>query len=122
MSIISTIGRKQTKVRALFFGMYAFLIIGGATMIYPFLLMISGSTKSAMDIRYFDMYPRFLYDRDWMAAKHLEGLFNESLGKMKYAYNEQHFSYDTMEDIPASDPKRSISPWARPPSIPRPAA
>ena len=112
MSIISTIGRKQTKVRALFFGMYVFLVIGGATMIYPFLLMISGSTKSAMDIRYFDMYPRFLYDRDWMAAKHLEGLFNESLAKMKYAYNEQHFSYDTMENIPVGNSTRADA-WER---------
>ena len=32
MSIISTIGRKQPKVRGLFFGMYLFLVIGGATI------------------------------------------------------------------------------------------
>ena len=50
MAIISAIGRKQWKVRWLFFGIYAFLLIGGATMVYPFLLMLSGSTKSAMDI------------------------------------------------------------------------
>lgn len=99
MSIISTIGRKQPKVRGLFFGMYLFLVIGGATMVYPFLLMISGSTKSAMDIRHFDMVPRFLHDRDWMAAKHLEGLFNESLTDMNYTYDGEAFAFDQLGEV-----------------------
>lgn len=96
MSIISTIGRKQNKVRGLFLGMYLFLIIGGATMVYPFLLMISGSTKSAMDIQHFDVVPRFLYDRDWMFGKHLEGLFNERLNEMNYIYDCDEFSFDKL--------------------------
>ena len=48
MAIISRIGRRSFKVRALYVGMYAFLILGASSMVYPFLLMISGSTKSAV--------------------------------------------------------------------------
>lgn len=99
MSIISTIGRKQPKVRVLFCGMYLFLLIGGASMVYPFLLMIAGSTKSAMDIRHFDVVPRFLHDRDWMAAKHLEGLFNESLADMNYTYDGEAVAFDQLGEV-----------------------
>ena len=51
MAIISRIGRKSWRVRLLFAGMYLFLIAGGATMVYPLLLMLSGSTKSSMDTK-----------------------------------------------------------------------
>ncbi len=81
--------------------MYAFLILGAATMVYPFLLMMSGSTKSAMDIKYFDAVPRFLRDSDWMYAKHLEGLFNESVLVLDMVYGADEVAFDRM---PAPDP------------------
>jgi multiple sugar transport system permease protein len=76
--------------------MYAFLIVGAATMVYPFLLMVSGSTKSAMDIKYFDAFPRFLRDRDWMYAKHLEGLFNERILNLDMAYDTDDVAFDKL--------------------------
>lgn len=96
MAIISAIGRKHWKVRALFAGMYVFLILGAATMVYPFLLMISGSTKSAMDIKFFDAIPRFLYDQDWMYAKHLEGLFNERVLDLDMVYDADEVAFERM--------------------------
>ena len=96
MAIISAIGRKQWKVRWLFFGIYAFLLIGGATMVYPFLLMLSGSTKSAMDIQFFDAWPRFLHDDGWMCAKHFEGLFNERLMDMNICYDRDEMAFNKM--------------------------
>ena len=49
-------------------------------MVYPFLLMISGSTKSAVDIRTSNVIPRFLSRRAPPSTrKHVEGLFNERL-------------------------------------------
>ena len=96
MAIISAIGRKSWKVRMLFLVMYLFLIVGGATMVYPFLLMLSGSTKSAMDIRYFDALPRFWFDDEWMCRKHLEGLFNERLQDLNVAYDLDETSFDRL--------------------------
>lgn len=86
MAIISDIGRKSPKVRALYAGIYVLLILGSLTMIYPFLLMISGSTKSAVDIKFFDIIPRFFYDDAWLYRKHIEGLFNERTDNMNQAY------------------------------------
>ena len=98
MAIISAIGRKSWKVRLLFLVMYLFLIAGGATMVYPFLLMLSGSTKSAMDIRYFDAFPKFWHDDVWMCRKHLEGLFNERLQDLNTAYDLDETSFDRLAD------------------------
>lgn len=86
MSIISPIGRKSPKIRALYAGIYILLVLGSITMIYPFLLMISGSTKSAVDIKDFDVIPRFIYDDSWLYKKYMESLFNESTENMNQAY------------------------------------
>ena len=55
MPIISTIGRRSLQVRLLVWTIYGLLIIGATTMIYPFLLMLSGSTKSSVDSPTADM-------------------------------------------------------------------
>ena len=96
MSIISTIGRKHWKVRALFAGMYLFLVIGAASMVYPFMLMLSGSTKSAVDLKYFEAIPRFLYDDTWLYRKHIEGLFNEGLMDENVAYDRDDSAFETV--------------------------
>lgn len=96
MGIISAIGRRHWKVRLLFLCMYVFLIVGAATMVYPFLLMVSGSTKSGMDIKTFDAFPRFFRDRDWMYAKHLEGLFNERVLDLDMAYDTDDVAFELL--------------------------
>jgi hypothetical protein len=97
MGIISEIGRKSFKVKMLFFGMYAFLIVMGATMVYPFLIMVSGSTKSAVDVKYFDVFPKFLYQQDILYKKYAEGIFNEKLSTMNSTYNIKEFSFESVE-------------------------
>ena len=58
MPIIATIGRKHWKVRAQIAGLYALLTAGAVTMVYPFLLMLAGSTKSGVDTTEFRPVPR----------------------------------------------------------------
>jgi len=111
MAIISAIGRTNWKVRTLFGGMYTTLIIGACTMIYPFLLMISGSTKSAMDIKYFDAFPRFLTDEAWMYGKHMEGLFNESVLNLDMVYDTDDVSFERLNQLNVSDIERALGCW-----------
>ncbi len=85
----------------LYVAMYVFLIVGGCSMVYPFLLMISGSTKSAIDIRYFDAVPRFIYNDLWLYRKHMEGLFNESLNDYNRTYDKETISFDKIEPLPS---------------------
>ncbi|MCK5801649.1 MAG: carbohydrate ABC transporter permease, partial [Lentisphaeria bacterium] len=92
-------------------GMYAFLILGAATMIYPFLLMISGSTKSAMDIKFFDAFPRFLVDQDWMYAKHLEGLFNEKILNLDQVYDMDEVAFERIAAPDTALTVRVLDAW-----------
>jgi len=96
MPIISNIGRKSPKVRLLIGSIYAILIAGSVSMIYPFLLMISGSMKSAVDIKDFDAVARFLYDNTVLYRKYIEGLFNESLDAVRNTYDEDLHSFETI--------------------------
>ncbi len=96
MSIISEIGRKSFKVKLLYFTIYSTLAIGALTMVYPFMLMLSGSTKSAVDVKYFDAVPRFFYDDAWLYKKYVEALFNERLPVVNQSYGENIMS---MEEV-----------------------
>ncbi|HUS91051.1 MAG TPA: ABC transporter permease subunit [Phycisphaerae bacterium] len=87
MPIISRIGRRAPKVRLLVGAIYALLLAGSVTMVYPFLLMIAGSTKSSADKSEMRVVPAYLTRDASLWAKHVEGLFNESLEMMRQAHN-----------------------------------
>ena len=103
MPIISTIGRRHPKVRALIWSIYALLTLGAVTMVYPFMIMLAGSTKSAVDLKDFEAIPRFLYERTALYRKHVEGLFNESLDAMNITFDGDIASFEFLEPPPARD-------------------
>ncbi len=100
MPIISNIGRKSPGVRLLLGAIYVVLALGALTMIYPFLLMISGSMKSAVDIKDVGVVPGFLRDDRVLYRKHVEGLFNESLDTMNGTYDTDFTSFERVEPPP----------------------
>ncbi len=104
MAIISQIGRKHPRVRALLVGLYAVLLLGAVSMVYPFLLMLSGSTKSAVDLKQFDAIPRFLHDDDMLYRKHAEALFNESIDLMNATYDTDFPSFESVQPPPRANP------------------
>jgi len=87
MPIISRIGRRHIRTRLLVGAIYTLLIVGSVTMIYPFLLMVAGSSKSNADLSESRLVPRFLANEEALWIKHVEGLFNESLGMMRQVHN-----------------------------------
>lgn len=87
MPIISRIGRKHWRTRLLIAAIYATLSVGAVSMVHPFLLMIAGSTKSAVDTSDTAIVPRFLVDDDALYRKYIEGLFNELLTMMQATYD-----------------------------------
>ena len=100
MPIISPIGRKSPRVRLLVWCIYAVLTFGSLTMVYPFMIMIAGSTKSGVDVKDFDAVPQFLYDDTALYRKHIEGLFNESLDAMNTAFDSDIASFEVLETPP----------------------
>lgn len=95
MPIISPIGRRHWRTRALIAAMYAALFTGAVTMIHPFLLMLAGSTKSAVDAPTHRVIPAFLHDRTALYQKFAEGLFNETLAHLhsSYAHTAPSFAH-----------------------------
>ena len=110
MPIISRIGRKDPKVRVLIWSIYGLLIFGAITMLYPFLIMLAGSTKSAVDIKEFIPVPRFVHDDGALFQKHIEGLFNEQLDAMHMAYDDDTPSFEVVEP-PAKPNERFVAEW-----------
>jgi ABC-type glycerol-3-phosphate transport system permease component len=75
MPVISKIGQRSWKVRCVIFAIYAVLILGGASMIYPMMLMVSGSVKSDTDYARNNALPRYLFDDQVLWAKYLESKY-----------------------------------------------
>ena len=94
MSIISTIGRRHWSVRLLIGSIYAALTLGGITMLYPFGLMIAGSTKSGVDQAEQNLIPRFLVDNSALWRKVVEAQVNETFSIAKVTYNTEYASWE----------------------------
>jgi len=110
MSLIANVGRKAPSTRMLLAGIYACLIAGAVTMVYPFLLMISGSFKTNVDRNDFDIIPAFLYDDNVLYRKHLECKYNNSLTKYN-PYNRTKAHEFRIIDPPAKVPAQKVADW-----------
>ncbi len=62
MPLLTTVGRKSPRARLLVAAFYVLLTLGGLTMVYPFLIMISGAMKGVYNGKQMDICPRYLYD------------------------------------------------------------
>ncbi len=72
MPVIARVGRRSWGPRFSFGAIYIILTIGGFTMIYPFLVMISTSITSRVDYDQYKIPPAYLYNDDWLFVKYLE--------------------------------------------------
>ncbi|MDD2403187.1 MAG: ABC transporter permease subunit [Lentisphaerae bacterium] len=105
MGIISAIGRRNIKVRTLIFTLYFILIVGAITMVYPFWLMITGTTKSGVDNTDATLIPQYLYDDNALYRKAIEGIFNEKLPSAQIVYNLPITEFRTLEPPPKNRDK-----------------
>lgn len=112
MPIISRIGRRYLKTRMLFTGMYALLVLGTVTMIYPFLLLVSGSSKSAVDTPDSVLIPPFLKSDAELYKKHMEGFFNERMAMMRSCYQNDAPAFRLVE-APKEINQKLIDEWIR---------
>jgi len=110
MPIISKTDRKSPRTRLLIRFIYLALGAGAITMLYPFGLMLAGSTKSAVDLPSNRVIPRFLVNEEGLYQKHIEGLFNESLEQMLIAYDVPATSFMTLE-LPANVNSKLVAEW-----------
>lgn len=71
MALVSQVGRRSWGARLLFGGMYALLLLGAVTMVYPFLLMVTMSTTNRADYQEFRTVPRYWLDDAALFKKYL---------------------------------------------------
>jgi len=64
MSIISPTDAKSVKGRLVITSLYVALMVGGVTMVYPFLVMLTGSVSNPFDYERRSALPRFLWSRE----------------------------------------------------------
>lgn len=93
MSIIGKVGQKSLKVKSLNISIHAILIIGALTMIYPFMLMISFSFKSAVDNSSLSLIPEFLYNDEVLYQKYLESRYNEESSRLMDNYSGRWIAF-----------------------------
>ena len=86
MPIISEIGRRSLKVRLLVGCIYAILAAGAVTMVYPLLLMLSGSVKSDADAWSIKAYPGFWFNDLTLFQKYVEAKYNASAAAAQDAW------------------------------------
>lgn len=93
MPIISKIEARTPKGRLLHALIFTVLSLGGLTMLYPFVLMISGSLRSELDETDLDLVPSFLYDGDVLYRKFIETKYNQDIQSRNRTHLRQGFSF-----------------------------
>jgi len=87
MPIIPAIGRKSFKMRGVVFSVYAVLIVGSVTTVYPFLMMISSASTSRIDFELYGVPPRYVYNEKMLMARYLDEKYKrEIFDAMKFRY------------------------------------
>lgn len=84
MPIIGNVGRRSVRVKLLNITIHVLLLLGAVSMIYPFMIMISGSFKSQYDFKNFNIIPKFFYDETTLFHKHLITKYNNSVSAVFY--------------------------------------
>jgi multiple sugar transport system permease protein len=97
MPIISRVGARSLKVRGVYGVIYTLLIVGAVTMIYPFMLMVSGSMKSDADSVYVTPLPRFWFDDLVLFQKYIESKHNVKIGDAEVAWGRRIGSWRSIK-------------------------
>ena len=79
-------------------------------MIYPFLLMLSGSLKGKLDAYDFNVVPKFLIDDDTLFKRYAEQKYNEKIQDYQVANNEFVRIFKSIT-VPQDPDPRLIEDW-----------
>ena len=71
MPVISAIGRKSPVGRLAIVMIYSVLILGGVTIVVPFLMTLTASVSNAYDLEKYRLLPHYLWNDDELYCKYL---------------------------------------------------
>jgi ABC-type glycerol-3-phosphate transport system permease component len=115
MPLIDRVGRRSWKV-VLGFGLtYAFLILGGASMVLPFAIMLTVSVSTTVDYNDFSVCPRYLYDAPWLYRKVVHDRYNSgywgSIRDLRKQYHRDLFEIVELGRPEAGDAQATLRDW-----------
>ena len=84
MPLIDNVGRKSPRVIGLFAAMYLLLILGGITMVFPFIIMVSSSMTDEVDYKDFKYIPEYLTDDEVLFRKYLADKYSTPGPNIKF--------------------------------------
>ena len=99
MAIILQVSRHSWKTRLLVWFMYALLLAGSVTMIYPFWLMLAGAVSSEYDFNDFRLIPKYLFSDDALLGKTLYeryGRTNFTSLAARYGLMENYYGWSDL--------------------------
>lgn len=89
MPLISTVGRKSLRTRFAVAVLYLLLVIGGLTMVYPFLLMMATGTKGPTDQNDNRLLPAYLSDDYELLRKYVDDKYSGSVDTAAMFYGTE---------------------------------
>lgn len=96
MPIISTVERKSLKGRLIFAVVYTFLVLGGITMIYPFMIMFTGAVSSTADHELFSPFPMYVVNQEALYRKIINDRYNAGYrGSIDQIRQQHKFEFTT---------------------------
>ena len=96
MPLLSPIERRSWKARLLDITIHALLILGSATMVYPLLLMLSGSVKSNTDFTDFRVVPQYWRSDVELYKKFLTTRYNNYLSQATQNFKTPQYTVETL--------------------------
>lgn len=93
MPIFIKVESKTVSGRLFHAATFLFLTLGGMTMIYPFLLMVSGAFRSEMDENDLDLVPGYFHREEALYQKVLETKYQQAIVQLNEAHLTRDFGF-----------------------------
>ena len=110
MPLISNIGRRSLAVRLLVVALYLLVLAGAVTMVYPFMVTVSGSFKTNVDKNDFDAFPAFFTDDTVLWRKHMECKYNNRLTEFNTCNRRKDYEFRRLVP-PEVIRRRRVADW-----------
>lgn len=92
MTIILPTDKKSITTRLIVALIYLVLIVGGLTMVYPFMMMITSSFSSDVDYYRYAPFPRSMVVRTDRYVRMLNGYFDSGISDLYFRNRPAHWS------------------------------
>ena len=103
MPIISNVNARSRQGKILYAAIFVVLILGAITMIYPFLLMLSGSVRSNVDSQELRIIPSFWSNDEMLFKKYISSKYYQ-LPNLYKAWGQRPASWQRVEIPNVTEP------------------